>query len=123
MNERLIFSITCVIFLLSVQIRAYGQVELSGHITNDKTGAPVSPAHVIFHKTNIGTITNADGFYKVCTNQQVDSLQIIADGYYEKFIRLDTLTSRIVNINLKEKIVNKKNRLRHREHNTKPNNN
>jgi hypothetical protein len=123
MNERLTFLIINLLVLLSIQIKAYSQIELSGLITNDKTGAPVPSAHVIFYKTNIGTITNADGFYKVWTNQQVDSLQVTADGYSEKFISLDTLTSHVVNVSLKEKIVNKKNRLRRREHNTKPDNN
>lgn len=113
--------IICLIFLGSGQINTYGQIVLSGYITSNRTGVPIPNANVVLYKTTIGTITNTEGFYKLWSNQQVDSLQITADGYYEKFISMDTITSHVVNVSLSEKILNLKNRINYEKYGTKPN--
>jgi len=95
--------IAIVVFLiLAGEYTAYCQhITISGKITDQQTGEPVSFASVGIKGTGIGTSSNFDGLYKLKLSGKKDSLTITCMGYRQLSVKLSGAESQVYNIKLK----------------------
>ncbi len=87
------------IMLLPVFGRAQ-LVTISGKVTNSKSGNSLENVTVLESLSNIGTITNANGFFKLSLNKGFKEIKITDDGFaeYSKQITLKSDTTFTVNL-------------------------
>lgn len=92
-------------------------LSLSGYVKNFITGKPVENATIYEANTGIGTISNADGYYKLLLQKGKQELKVTSPGcqtYNYSFIMAsDTIISvDLKSSNLSEKTVAKGNMLK-----------
>jgi hypothetical protein len=94
------FASTCfILFLVLVSKQGFSQnQQVSAVVVDSKTGDPLGGANVYLKDTTIGTVTDADGFFKliVPATARNDSLIITYLGYATYRLPLFELTSRTV---------------------------
>jgi hypothetical protein len=109
--------------LISINIVAYNQV-ISGRILDNETKNPVFSAAVYFNGTSVGTLTDADGDFKLnILKFSTMPLSISAIGYYSLSLpKYSTSEPNIIYlkpriIELDEVVVNDKSHARERKYN------
>jgi len=77
----LILSLLC----FSVWGEVFAQVTtIRGKVTDAETADAVPFANVMFKGTNIGAVTDFEGFFQLSTNEKLDSLTVSYVGYKPK---------------------------------------
>ncbi|MFT3681368.1 MAG: TonB-dependent receptor [Ferruginibacter sp.] len=82
------------VFVLSVPV-LWAQTTISGKVTDQKTGAPISNVSVIVKGTTTGAITGTDGSYTLSVPQEGAVLVVSSLGYATKEIKANGATSNI----------------------------
>ncbi len=78
-----------IFILLTFQIYAQkNTISLSGHITNDSTGAPVKDVNVIINGTTLGTISDSTGYYLLKISPGNYSITYSCIGFENEFKEL-----------------------------------
>lgn len=76
-------------FCLHLSIFSFAQNTISGYIYDLVTSTPLIGVTILDIHTNIGTITNTDGFFSIDVNHDSIKLQISHLGYEKKYIEGD----------------------------------
>lgn len=67
----------------------FGQsVSIEGRVLNKKTKAPIPYANVYNKTLDKGTITNTDGYFRIQTNSETDTVRISFVGFKDQVIDL-----------------------------------
>jgi TonB family protein len=74
---------------------------ISGSITEESTGKPIEGALIIIKGTNIGTISDADGKYRLEIPGENYDLEISSSGYVTKTEQIEN--NRTINVELRMK--------------------
>lgn len=95
---------TLLLFLcLAISSALHAQVtEVSGKVTDAKTGEALPFVNVVFKGTTTGATTDFDGFYKLQTSEKVDSVQVSYLGYKTSTKPIVRGTKQIVHFRLFE---------------------
>ena len=98
MNFKL-FKCIMIIFLLSLQV--WGQIKLSGKITDKKTDKRIEAVNVYFPELQKGTSTNEEGYYEI-SNLAKGSFQIQFSyvGYKTQVVPVDIKSENVI-LNIK----------------------
>ena len=75
----LIFFLFMITWTLSAQTTT-----VQGLITDQETGQPIPYVTILFKNTQIGTLSDSTGHYKLISKNKVDSIQFSAVGYHGK---------------------------------------
>ncbi len=87
-----------IIFVICLGYSLAQTYSISGKILNSETKTPVYNVNIFIRDTNIGTTTNAEGYFHLIWNEQVggsSELNIKMMGYKELTIQLDVSKSKI----------------------------
>ncbi len=84
-------------------------VNISGNIYSERNGKIVENASVFDNKTNIGTITDKNGFFKLMLNPGVIELVAISDGFkdFKQTVNLTSDTTMVIKLNSVVRFKNK----------------
>jgi CarboxypepD_reg-like domain len=84
------YKVPAILFVLILAITAAAQKTIKGRVADEATGLPVANANVFINKTSKGTITSAEGFFK---------LSDIPDGKYELIISCIGFQTQVIAFN------------------------
>ncbi|GHS85079.1 collagen-binding protein [Bacteroidia bacterium] len=93
------------IFLCTIGSMVYGQVSVSGCVTDAKTNEPIPFVAVQFKGTTIGTTTDFDGHYSLTSPQSWDSLRVSAMGYIDRTKAIQSANA-VINFQLQSALFN-----------------
>lgn len=83
-------------WLLAMCISAVAQrVMISGHVADERTGAPIAQASVTAEGTGVAVVTNDDGFFSLKADTVVGSLRVSHLGYQSRRVRLKEPSGRL----------------------------
>lgn len=82
------------------------KTEVSGKVTDELTGEPIPFANVMFSGTSIGATTNFDGYYKISTTGNYDSVTVSYIGYIPAKKPITSFISQTIHFQLTESVVN-----------------
>jgi len=77
------------------------KVVLSGTVTNEKTGEPITQANVSVGKSGVAVVTNDDGFFTLKTDRLPDNIIISHIGYESRRLKLSGTAAQNLVIRLK----------------------
>lgn len=77
-----------------------------GRVIDAETGDPIPFVNVVFQGTTIGITTDFEGFYRLETDQQVDSISASYIGYVTRVKALKRGVSQNINFQLQQDLVN-----------------
>ena len=107
LNDTLIFGMKLkrkanILFLsFIIAIPGFAQVtEVRGRVTDKSTKEPLPFVNVYFENRNIGTTTNANGYYQIKTKEATDRLSVSFMGYYSQTKKIEVGKSQVVNFYL-----------------------
>jgi len=83
-------------------------VTISGKVTNSKSGDTLENVNVFELTTNIGTITNGDGFFKLALTKGVRKIKISDDGFKEFYQQIVLKNDTTLTVELVPEIQQKK---------------
>lgn len=93
------------LFLFIAPILSAQHTIITGKVTEVTTGAPVPFANVVIKGTTIGTSTDFDGFYKIETSADADSLVVSYIGFIPRAKPFIKGATQLINFQLDEQIV------------------
>ena len=85
-----------IIFVICLGCLLSQTYNISGKVLDSKTLLPIYNVNIFFVNTNIGTITDKDGYFDLTWNKQVEDsikLNVKMIGYKQRIIPLDTTKS------------------------------
>jgi TonB-linked SusC/RagA family outer membrane protein len=85
------------IFILFTALSSFAQNTVTGKVTDEQTGAPISGASVTVKGEKAGVVTEADGSFSIRTTLSAKSLLISFVGYADKEV---PITSSALNVTL-----------------------
>jgi hypothetical protein len=80
------------------------QTVITGKVTDATTGDPVPFANVVVKDADIGTTTDFTGYYKISSDQSIDSLTVSFIGYRSKTKPISIEGKQVVNFQLVEHV-------------------
>ena len=89
-----------IIFVICLGCLLSQTYNISGKVLDSKTLLPIYGVNIFFVNTNIGTITDKEGYFHLTWNKQVEDsikLNVKMIGYKQRIIPLDTTKSTICN--------------------------
>lgn len=89
--------------IVMLNIIVYSQVEISGSVNTVNNGEPLTNCNILLKDTEIGTVTNMDGYFSLLTNFKGEHILQISHIGYNTVIRTINITKG-KNINLKIKM-------------------
>ena len=98
--------ICLIISLLHISILTSAQTVVMGKVTDAGTGDPIPFANVYFSGTQQGITTDFEGYYRIQSNEKVDSVSFSYVGYTSKIIGIDFGIVQTINIQLEENVIN-----------------
>lgn len=96
--KRLVFFFVLLLAVLSVKAQ---QIQVSGLVTDQKTGEPIIGASVVIQNTTNGAITDIDGRFVLDNVSKGSILSISYVGYHQKSLKIDGTTKQF-SISLEE---------------------
>lgn len=88
------------LFLMNLSVMA--QIPITGQVTDGSSGDPVPGASVVLEGTTVGTITGADGSYKIEASSESDIIVFSFLGY--KTEKVTVGTQRVIDVVLQEDV-------------------
>ncbi|MCU4165356.1 DUF5686 family protein [Carboxylicivirga caseinilyticus] len=86
-----IVSLLCLIVLFS--LNGFGQVSVDGFVLDSKSDATIPMVNVYFKGTNIGTISDSTGYFKLELLSYNDTIVFSSVGYHKKEIKVSKIKS------------------------------
>ena len=75
------------VLFVNILLNALGQkTEISGKITEKKTGDPIPYANIIFPGTYVGTTSDINGNYRLITSKPTNTLEVSAIGFVKQVV-------------------------------------
>jgi hypothetical protein len=98
------------LFVLITGIFLAGEVfaqttTVKGRITDADTGEPVPYVSVVFKNTQIGTLSDSLGYYKLVSKNKIDSIRFSAVGYFSQTFAVLPLKTMELQVRLKSDLV------------------
>ncbi|MBC7885293.1 MAG: carboxypeptidase-like regulatory domain-containing protein [Saprospiraceae bacterium] len=82
------FWILLCFFSLSKSMLGQNQIEIEGIILDKETKEPIPFANIYNKSSKKGTISNADGYFRILNNEVTDTITISFIGYKEQIIKI-----------------------------------
>jgi hypothetical protein len=111
MNEprKLFWYVFLIIFFIHENIPSFAQQAdstiIKGVVTDAKTGVPLTGTAVFLTKTNVGTITDKDGKYRIETLAKADTVTFSFIGYDSESHRILRGVSQTINVKLRQSAI------------------
>lgn len=99
MKTQFIYFILLFVFLIPQTVQAQ-LISVSGYIKNQFTGVMIQNATVFESESGIGTISNAEGYYKLLLNRGKQNIKFSVAGCNPKTISIDLKADTIISIEL-----------------------
>jgi hypothetical protein len=92
------------LFLISFSIFGQNRVKVKGHIFQTDTKAPIVGAVISVSEIGYGTVTDSLGYYELIIAKGSFLVEVSHQGYFRKYLRIETKNNLIQNFNLDEKV-------------------
>jgi hypothetical protein len=105
-NRYIFFLSVLILYSLPHSIVGQGTIEtvVIGHITDSQTKEPLPFANIVFKNSNVGTISNGDGSFKLINYNNSNIIHVTSVGYESKEIEVMAGKTQTIQVMLKIKV-------------------
>lgn len=94
-----------ILFVLSISSISAQNTEISGKVTEKKTGNPIPYANIVFTGSFIGTTTDINGNYHLVTSKPDKTLEVSAVGFKKQKVSININRKNIIDFALDEDVI------------------